>query len=109
MAFMVTAESEIVSDEPKIMLETRAGYIHAELTVGADVAAARPLMANEGMSCNGMMLAGQGFVLKHRTSTLFAARSRLASLIRPFYDGGNWYVERELASSSTLSVLTQTS
>lgn len=86
---VVTAESAVESDEPKITLQAQAGYIHSDLTVGADVGAARPLIGNEGMSCNGMMLAGQGFVLTGTERQHFAEQDpSSASLIKPFLNGG---------------------
>lgn len=41
--------------------ETRAARINADLTVGADLCAARPLVANAGLCFQGMNLVGEGF------------------------------------------------
>jgi len=43
---------------------TKHGVIFADLTVGADVAGARPLKANDGITSMGVMLAGRGFVIE---------------------------------------------
>ena len=86
---MVISESELETDEPKIIFSTLTGRIHPDLTVGADVTAARSLRANEGISCNGMMLAGQGFVLTSRERAHFVQQDCDAvSLVKPFLNGG---------------------
>jgi hypothetical protein len=41
--------------------ETRAARINADLTIGADLCAARPLVANAGLCFQGMNLVGEGF------------------------------------------------
>ena len=51
------------TDTPIIELTETAGTIHADLTIGANVTAATKLQANVGLSCNGMMLARNGFIL----------------------------------------------
>lgn len=60
----VTSEAKLDSDDPELEITEVKDRIHSNLSVGADVTSARPLIANEGMSCNGMMLAGQGFKLE---------------------------------------------
>ena len=44
-------------------LERGEGVIHADLTIGADVAAAVALRANEGLSSPGVKLHGAGFIV----------------------------------------------
>jgi hypothetical protein len=39
------------------------GKVYADLRIGADVAGVKGMVANSGISSNGMMLAGQGFVV----------------------------------------------
>lgn len=57
----ITREAGLDSDQPVLEEETEVGRINPDLTIGADVSACVPLKANHGLSCNGMMLAGQGF------------------------------------------------
>jgi len=46
-----------------VELSKRLGVINADLTVGADVASAEPLRANEGLSSPGVKLHGSGFIV----------------------------------------------
>ncbi len=85
---VVASESGIDTDLPNIHYDEKKGRIHADLEVGADVASARPLRSNTGIACNGMMLAGQGFVLSaaeasYLTQSDFAA----GEVIKPFLNG----------------------
>jgi hypothetical protein len=81
-------ESGIETDDPLIIYEQHAGRIHADLEVGADVAGSKALLANEGIACNGMMLAGQGFVLSASEGAYLAEGDAAAGeLIRPFLNG----------------------
>ncbi|MCW0045749.1 class I SAM-dependent DNA methyltransferase [Brevundimonas sp. BT-123] len=57
------SETDIDTDSPQLELSEVRGAIHADLSVGADATSARPMTANEGLSCNGVMLAGEGFVV----------------------------------------------
>jgi len=59
----VTSETEGAEGAVEVTLSTRTGTINADLTIGADVAGAVALKANEGISVNGMMLAGSGFIV----------------------------------------------
>lgn len=59
----VVAELDIDTDAPRIEMVERTGTIHADLSVGTNATAVKPLLANDGLSCNGMMLAGEGFVI----------------------------------------------
>ncbi len=59
----VTAEAEGAEGAIDVTLATRTGTINADLTIGADVAGAIALKANEDISVNGMMLAGSGFIV----------------------------------------------
>jgi hypothetical protein len=64
----VTKEIGLNTDEPKIELTRTRARINADLTAGANVTATAPLKANDGLSCNGMMLAGQGFKISKATA-----------------------------------------
>jgi hypothetical protein len=49
--------------EVTIVLASRVGEIHADLTIGADVAGAVALGANADLSCPGVKLHGAGFIV----------------------------------------------
>lgn len=59
----VTAETPTDGAETHVTLEEATGRIHADLTLGADVAACRALQANEGISSFGVSRHGAGFAL----------------------------------------------
>ncbi len=69
--------------EVAVTLAESTGLIHADLSVGANVAAAQPLRALEGISSNGVMLAGSGFVVTPEE----AQRLGKAPLVRPYRNG----------------------
>lgn len=86
----VQAESGLDTDTPHIRLSEKSGSINADLTIGADLTAVNVLAANRGMSCNGMMLAGQGFVLDKATAEHLLATDGdpAGRYIKPFVNGG---------------------
>src|SRR5690606_32897155 len=43
----VVSERELDSDAPEVVLKASTGDVHADLTAGANVTAARPLLSNE--------------------------------------------------------------
>ncbi|PAX09205.1 class I SAM-dependent DNA methyltransferase [Sphingomonas lenta] len=55
------------------LLETRVGVISADLSLGVDVTAAKPLRSNAGMSFMGVKLAGDGFRLSSEQRALLAS------------------------------------
>jgi hypothetical protein len=59
----VTQEAAGEHGEVTISLVERAGLIHADLSVGANVSAAGPLQANAGISSPGVKLHGAGFIV----------------------------------------------
>ena len=59
----VTAESGLNTDAPQVELAERRGKIHADLTVGADVTGAIPLLANDRLCSPGVKLHGAGFIV----------------------------------------------
>ncbi|BDI07398.1 DNA methyltransferase [Sphaerotilus microaerophilus] len=59
----VTAEHETDSGEVQVELAERSGVLHADLHIGANVTAARPLRANLGISSRGVSLHGAGFIV----------------------------------------------
>jgi hypothetical protein len=61
--FAVTDEQPGDHGEAAVTLHSRVGLVHADLKVGANVASARKLEAMTGLSVNGMMRAGEGFLV----------------------------------------------
>ncbi len=60
----------VLSEEPgesegaaKVEFLERRGFIHPDLSIGPNTAAAIPLRANEGLSCPGVKLHGAGFIV----------------------------------------------
>lgn len=79
----VTQEQPGEHGEVAVTLAERTGLIHADLSVGANVAAVQPLRALEGISGNGVMLAGSGFIVTPEQAQAFG----LSALIRPYRNG----------------------
>ncbi|WP_225141673.1 DNA methyltransferase [Bradyrhizobium sp. NBAIM14] len=59
----VVSEAGLGTDTPQVGLETRDGKIRANLTIGADLASARALLANDLLSSPGVKLHGAGFIV----------------------------------------------
>jgi hypothetical protein len=59
----VFEEREGDNGEVAVEFQVRQGLIHADLKVGANVAGARRLQSNLGMSFMGVILVGRGFIL----------------------------------------------
>ncbi|MCZ2103254.1 MAG: class I SAM-dependent DNA methyltransferase, partial [Burkholderiales bacterium] len=59
----VTDEQPGEHGEVLVALAAQTGLVHADLAVGANVAAAQKLQAMTGLSVNGMMRAGEGFLV----------------------------------------------
>ena len=96
---LITVESEqgVTQAQDGLALSARHGRIHADLTVGVDVAAAaqRRLDANRGLSFMGVTLVGKGFRLSPQDIDRLGCGSTAPStVIRPYRSG------RELTSNS---------
>ncbi len=59
----VVHETDLDTDAPLVEFTTMRGLINADLTIGVDVSAARPLMAAEGLCSRGVPLHGAGFIV----------------------------------------------
>ena len=59
----VILEKDLSSDAPVVEFRELFGKINADLTVGADIAAVRPLQSSEGISHDGVKLHGGGFIV----------------------------------------------
>lgn len=79
----VTNEQPGEHGEMTVELAQRSGLVHADLSVGANVAAAQNLRALEGLSSNGVMLAGSGFIVTPEQAQALGP----SRLIRPYRNG----------------------
>ena len=59
----VVSEAVGADDEIAVVLRERAGVLHADLSIGADVTKCDVLKANLGITSMGVMLAGSGFIV----------------------------------------------
>lgn len=82
---------QVVSEDydestPTVAFDERLGMIHEDLTIGADTVAARPLKSNDGLSCPGVKLFGQGFVIEGDVAAEFQRRAHgfRPPIIRPY-------------------------
>ncbi|MBS1172978.1 MAG: class SAM-dependent methyltransferase, partial [Proteobacteria bacterium] len=85
---LVTVEEELDTggdDAVAVRHAERSGTTHADLTVGADVASARPLGANRGIAFTGMYPLGQGFVLlPDELSQAVGTDINTSAVVKPF-------------------------
>jgi len=72
-----------------VTLVAKRGVIHADLTVGANVAAAGPLQSNGLLTSRGMMLFGAGFIVtRDEAATIGLGRNKdMARYIREYRNG----------------------
>lgn len=93
---LLTVIKEAAGHDGEVMvaLEEQRGAIHADLTIGVNLTAAAPLMANSNLSNRGVQLFGSGFIVTHdqamallsATPPTTSAVSR-ASIIRDYRHG----------------------
>ncbi len=79
----VTDEREGKGEGLDVTLQEQVGLLHADLRVGANVAAARPMLGNSGLSSRGVIPHGAGMVL---TNEQRASLERDAP-VRPYRNG----------------------
>ena len=82
-------EADLDTDTPAITFAERTGLINADLTIGADVAGARALLANAWLCSPGVKLHGKGFIVSPARAD-FLGRARREGLdrhIRPYRNG----------------------
>ena len=89
---LLNVSHEIALDEDdahEVNLTEAIGTINADFTVGADVAGAVTLKANTGITSNGMMLAGSGFIVTEGEARQLGLGTKpgLESRIRPYRNG----------------------
>ncbi|WP_342714099.1 DNA methyltransferase [Bradyrhizobium sp. B039] len=87
----VVSEAGLNTDTPQVALETREGKVRASLTMGAHLAAAKPLVANAYMGHKGMMPYGKGFWINGTKATEFRAEGTpsFPHRIRPYLNGSD--------------------
>ncbi len=85
----VTWESALGDGSSEVKLATRVGIVHADLRVGANVAAATSLRANDDMSNPGFKLHGAGFIVTPREATElgFGTSPGLEHFIKDYRNG----------------------
>lgn len=85
----VTKEIELDTDQPQIEFADRRGRINPDLTVGADIASATSLRANDGLCSRGMSLHGAGFIVTPTEAEHLGLghRAGLDAHIRPYRNG----------------------
>jgi hypothetical protein len=85
----VIAETEGSEETREVVLNTREGKLFADLTVGANVAGTKHLLANAGISSNGVMLAGSGFIVTREEALSLGLGSELGEdkVIREYRNG----------------------
>jgi hypothetical protein len=85
----VTHEDGLDTDTPSITLLSQKGLINPDLTIGADLSAVKALKGNYGISSNGMMLAGAGFIVspEKAISLGLGKRMGLERYIREYRNG----------------------
>ena len=85
----VVSEGELNTDEPHVEFVEKRGTINADLTIGADVTSARPLLANAGLCSPGVKLHGDGFIVTREEARRLGLGTRpgLEKHIREYRNG----------------------
>jgi hypothetical protein len=79
----VTDEQTTGGEGLEVTLADRSGLVHADLSIGANVAGANQLVANSNLTSNGFMLAGAGFIVTPDDR----AKMEADAPIRPYRNG----------------------
>ena len=79
----VSAEREGKGEGLDVELAEKIGTIHADLSIGANVAAANALKANDGASILGVIPHGEGFLVTPREASTLDG----GALLRPYRNG----------------------
>jgi hypothetical protein len=85
----VLTERETGRGESEVTFSAKAGTIHANLRIGADIASAQPLKSNESISSPGVKLHGSGFIVSRADAAAMGLGSLegLESHIREYRNG----------------------
>jgi hypothetical protein len=97
-------KGEYEAEGRPVRFEIEKGKIFADLRIGADVAGAVPLKANEGLSTRGVMLFGAGFIVTETEakSLGFGTEPKASKVIKPYRNGRDL-----LASNRNVFVMTE--
>jgi hypothetical protein len=79
-------EREGVEGERTLRFSSRFGTINPDLTIGVNFSMLAKLNANRGLSCPGVQLSGQGFVLSPADAATFSSPTR-KELLRQYLTG----------------------
>lgn len=85
-ALTVTNEQTGEHGETLVTLAPQTGIVHADLTIGANLAKLKPLLANKGLACPGVQLSGQGFILTPTEAESMRAAGSTA-LVKRYFTG----------------------
>jgi hypothetical protein len=87
--YTVTAETPDNEGASEVKLDHQRGSIQADLTVGAAVAEAQPLQANDLLTYRGVQVIGSGFILtSEQASDLgYGKTKKSAEVIYPYLNG----------------------
>jgi SAM-dependent methyltransferase len=82
-------KGEYEAEGRPVRFEIEKGRIFADLRIGADVAGAVPLKANEGLAFMGVKLHGVGFVISDSEARHLAEKDNIAthSVLRDYWNG----------------------
>jgi len=84
----VTKEWNEGGEGDEVALASLTGEVHADLRIGADVAGAKTLKANSGISSPGFKLHGAGFIVtEEQAAALIAMDASSQVLIKPYRNG----------------------
>jgi hypothetical protein len=85
----VIREAALDTDAPHISFKDSLGSIHADLTIGADIAAVKALQSSEGISHDGVKLHGSGFIVTPNEAAHLGLglRPGLRSYVRDYRNG----------------------
>ncbi len=84
----ITLEQDLGGEDVSLRFEARRGSIAANLTIGASVLDARPLMSNTDLCGTGLILGGRGFVIEPNEVADFASVTpESRPLLFPFRNG----------------------
>lgn len=84
----VTKEWNAGGEGDEVTLAAFSGEVHADLRIGADVASAKTLAANSGISSAGFKLHGAGFIVtEEQAAELIDMEVNSKQLIKPYRNG----------------------
>ncbi|WP_457092116.1 class I SAM-dependent DNA methyltransferase, partial [Microvirga sp. P5_D2] len=85
----VLRERALETDDPYIEFTSKTGHINSDLTIGADITAAKKLIANASLCHDGIKLHGKGFVVSCQEAEHLGLgkRDSLEKYIRPYRNG----------------------